>query len=1062
MKLRLILVCVLFCYAHSLTQLRQGERILRKEYSPRQNLEIPNPQLRRPLAASSISDTLRVLAIMVDFRTDSDNLTSGNGKFQLDTAITGLIDPPPHDSAFFARKLEFVQNYFRKVSNGKLVVKGDVLGRVITLPNAMSSYAPVNNNSTNRGLANMAVEGWRAADSLVPSIPFSQYNAFVLFHAGVGRDIDVVGLLGFDPTPNDIPSLYLGLESLRNALQNPAFPGIQTQSGFLITNTAILPETETRVFSLSGTTDTLQLSINGLTVASIGSHLGLPDLFDTKTGRQGIGQFGLMDGASIFAYYGIFPPEPSAWEKVYLGWVRPIVIDSTTTNIVVPAVGLMSVGEDTIYKVPISESEYFLVENRNRDPQKNGQRLTIYEKLNGIETVRTQSFVRDTTNFAFDNIDAVSGSVIDVEDFDWALIGSIDGTEKFDGGGILIWHIDDDIIRAGLATNSVNADPAQRGVDLEEADGSQDIGQVYEFLEPGAATTSGSPLDCWFEGNVASPYKNLFDRNSFPNSNSNSGARTLVSFKDFTRRDPVMFFTVQIGDNLAVPLTGFPKQVQGELNSVVYPVDLNNDGTVEFAASRFRADSAGVPLANGDILAWKQDGTEYFRPQDSSAIVAEIDTAKVFQMAFAKHPQSGENYIAAAAQDGLYLWKVSDQNSDFRFDRVFKKPLSASNVMFVDTIVVSSGAGSGLASFDLSGNQIASYSSTVAGDVARVGSTDNVAAGLGDTLLLWNVRSGQAISKKNVLQNGFFISTGSVLGNGQTQIVVLTSERLFLLDAAGNEIMTSNEFTRYLPGSDFFSVGPSLVDLDKDGKKEIVMVSNFGILIALNSNGFLADGFPVNPRGLPYEQRFGPTVGDVNGDGIADFLYCDENGRVLNILDGASKRNTRLQVGDGMLMPTLFPVGQSNSAKTGLALSSRNGKILALDLQTSYAASTILWPMFRFDVSQSSFAALQTPSTQPLAVSFFPRNRVYNWPNPVYGTVTQIRYYTGEDAEISVKIFDLAGAKVAELKGKSFAGTDSELSWDVSNIQSGVYLARVEAIGASANDVAVIKIAVVK
>ncbi|MBI4428830.1 MAG: VCBS repeat-containing protein [Ignavibacteriales bacterium] len=1057
MKLRIFLVCSIFFSASAFSQVQRREGLFRNHFATWRTIEDTRPFAGKTFSAQSAPDTLRVLALLVDFQADQDAYTSGDGKFQLQTNVTGLIDPPPHDSTFFVYKLRFIENYFRKVSNGNLIIKGDVISRV-TVSGVMSTYAPPNHANTTRGLANLAIESWQKADSLVGNIPFSQYEAFIIFHAGVGHDIDLVGFLGYDPAPLDLPSLYMSLESFRKALENPVFNGIQTSGGFTITNTAILPETETRVFSSSGFTDTLKLSINGLSAATIGSYLGLPDLFDTKTGRPGIGQFGLMDGASIFAYSGLFPPEPSAWEKVYLGWVTPLVIESTTQNVAVPAVGLTSVGTDTIYKVPITAREYFLIENRNRDPQNNGQRLTIYEK----GTVRTETFVRDTTNFAYDNVNAISGSVIDVEDFDWALIGSMDASREFDGGGILIWHIDEDIIQAGLAANAVNANPDKRGVDLEEADGSQDIGHVYDFLEPGAATSSGSPLDCWFEGNVAPHYKNVFDKNSIPNSNSNSNAKTLVSVKNFSKRSPRMALDVNIGDEAAKPLPGFPKKVQGELSSVIYSLDLDNDGAAEFVVSRHRTDSTGNPLADGDILAWKQDGNAYFGPANTSGIVAEIDTGLVFHLASMKHPLSNEAYISAAAQDGLYLWKASDQNSDLRFDRMYKRTLLFKSVMFVDTLVVASGSGVGLATFDLAGNPLASYSSPIVSEVARVGDTDIVVAGLKDTLLLWNARTGQTLAKKNISQDVSFISTGGVVGNGQTQIVALGGRSLFLFDAAGNEILESGEFSRFLPNSDFFSSGPSLADLDGDGKKEIVMISNFGILLALNSKGFLVDGFPVNPQGFPYEQRFGPSIGDVNGDGIADLLYCDEAGRVLNIVDGASKKKSRLQIADGMLMPTLFQVGQGTGSTVGVALRGMGGTIAALDFQTSYVSSKILWPMLRFDASQSSSTGIQTSNPRPLSGFFFPRERVYNWPNPVYGSVTQIRYYTGEDAEISVKIFDLAGAKVAELNGKGFAGTDNELTWDVSGIQSGVYLARVEAVGSSNSDVAVIKIAVVK
>jgi hypothetical protein len=59
-------------------------------------------------------------------------------------------------------------------------------------------------------------------------------------------------------------------------------------------------------------------------------------------------------------------------------------------------------------------------------------------------------------------------------------------------------------------------------------------------------------------------------------------------------------------------------------------------------------------------------------------------------------------------------------------------------------------------------------------------------------------------------------------------------------------------------------------------------------------------------------------------------------------------------------------------------------------------------------------------------------------------------------------ILDLSGMKITELSGRGIAGMDNEVSWNVSNIQSGVYLARVEARGANKSEVVFIKIAVVK
>ena len=94
---------------------------------------------------------------------------------------------------------------------------------------------------------------------------------------------------------------------------------------------------------------------------------------------------------------------------------------------------------------------------------------------------------------------------------------------------------------------------------------------------------------------------------------------------------------------------------------------------------------------------------------------------------------------------------------------------------------------------------------------------------------------------------------------------------------------------------------------------------------------------------------------------------------------------------------------------------------------------------------------------------FFPSSRAYNYPNPVYDGETNIRYYVSEDSKINIKIFDLAGDFVYEMNDVAQGGMDNEIVWNVSNIQSGVYLARIEAISNSnRSEFAIVKIAVVK
>ena len=94
---------------------------------------------------------------------------------------------------------------------------------------------------------------------------------------------------------------------------------------------------------------------------------------------------------------------------------------------------------------------------------------------------------------------------------------------------------------------------------------------------------------------------------------------------------------------------------------------------------------------------------------------------------------------------------------------------------------------------------------------------------------------------------------------------------------------------------------------------------------------------------------------------------------------------------------------------------------------------------------------------------FFPKDRTYNWPNPVYDNQTFIRTYVEEDSKITINIFDLSGDLVDKLEYNATGGFDNEIAWDVNNIQSGAYIAYIKVkskFGKGATKI--IKIAVVK
>ncbi|WP_395068956.1 T9SS type A sorting domain-containing protein [Gracilimonas sp.] len=547
------------------------------------------PQLSEDLNAIG---TLNIIAIMVEFQPDSNRLTSGTGIFGTD-GMEGLpylqnasdfrVEPLPHDINYFEAHLEFAKNYYEKSSDGQLTLNYQVLPDIYRLPKKMEEYSPIGETFTYEKIAELARDAWQQVEN---GVNFDntgldpENTAFIIFHAGVGRDIELTGT-NLDITPYDIPSLYLRKEQLGNLLDEPSFNGFPVNDGsFRVTNSLIIPRTESRRgLDIQDIEFVFPLSINGLLIASIASHLGLPDLFNTETGDPGIGRFGLMDGAGFFAYNGLLPPEPSAWEKIYLGWETPFIIDKNISgDISLPASSLAL--SNSIAKYELSDFEYFLIENRHRDPDNNGITITI-RKPDGSEV--QQTFTNQDMAFVFQEADfdklLEAGTFVNATNFDFSLPGGLytggDQNDPSDdrnlNGGILIWHIDESVINTQLENDRVNADPDRRGVDLEEADGAQDIGQPV----PGALNNTaafGTAFDFWWSGNdyrviletgsEVSLYENRFSFDTYPDNRSNSGAPSFFELYGFSENQPIATFNIRPAEpNTKLYTSGFTTQL---------------------------------------------------------------------------------------------------------------------------------------------------------------------------------------------------------------------------------------------------------------------------------------------------------------------------------------------------------------------------------------------------------------------------------------------------------------------------------------------------------------------
>ncbi|MEO8399010.1 MAG: T9SS type A sorting domain-containing protein [Ignavibacteriaceae bacterium] len=959
---------------------------------------------------------------MVNFQEDRDESTFGNGKFgsiySKDYGNT-ILDPLPHNKQYFEAHLEFVKNYYQKVSGKNLTIIYQILPDTFSVSQTMRNFTPANNSNDFTPIGDFSKEVWALADNKYPGFNFSDFNVFLIFHAGVGRDISLPGSLG---TEKDIPSIYLGLNGFKK-IYGEEFNGIPvSNNSFNITNSIIIPETESRELSSIGGQILFEISINGLLVSSVASHLGLPDLFDTETGLSAIGRFGLMDGQAIFAYGGTFPPEPSPWEKIYLGWASPVTISPRNYNIDLITREAASLSDTVILKIPINSSEYFLVENRNRDANSNGSIVKLV--VNGDTLIQT--FDKDTTGYYSFDVDSLKGVVVDVDEFDWAVPGN----------GIVIWHIDENIISQKIAENKINVDKNNRGVDVEEADGIQDIGEQFQTIFGDIVIGEGEQNDLWFSGNNSQLYKNKFSKDTRPNSNTNSGANSLITISDFSSISNKMSFKVIYGDSIVKPI--FSKQIN--LNSI------NN---------KLTSLTNGFALLNdSNLVVLDTNGNQInFQPNFSS-----VKPASTFINSI--------DYIIGASGSNLHVFINDSNNPTLKTvdigEKITAPPVIIKNSLDEYQILIGTLRGK-LFSYSFGdSNQDPTKVNTFNIDssylIKKIAINGDEVYSIG--LCACVVVNGSAYSPNAIFSNNGFrldFSDETAIDLAETQNSIGEKVSIVLTNRNNFTIIKNSQIQKK-----FNINAPSLInsfalaDLKNDGENYIVF-TNGNKIEARNLNGSSADNFPFeDPLNIGFAGT--PLTADFEGDSKSEIIASTTDGRIFAIDGGTGKVVPGFPISIGASISST-PIIFSNNGKTSFAAINNQNYFSAWNIGSAEGKN------FWSEENGNNFNSAFVPSAKSnnFSTDFFPSEKAYNYPNPVYGGETQIRYYVAENSKINIKIFDLAGDFVAELNDNASGGLDNETTWNVNDIQSGVYLARIEAVGESGkSEQNIIKIAIIK
>ncbi len=1016
---------------------------------------------------------LHIIAVMVEFQPDSNRFTSGNGTFD-DGSIPFLespgtnIDALPHDQGYFEAHLEFTKNYFQRVSNGRLKIDYQVLPKIYRLNQKMEEYSPTGLNPELTPLARLVQDTWDMVSSDPdPDIQIEpgQNFAFIIFHAGIGRDVELTGS-SLDRTPQDIPSVYLSTASLRNLLNDPSFSGFEVDNGnLLIDHSIILPRTLSRSGEdISGNRFVLPLSINGMLTAQIGRRIGLPYLFHTETGESGIGRFGLMDGAGIFSYHGLFPPEPSAWEKIYMGWTEPLQIPYDHTETIHLQASMINRDGD-VAKVSLSQSEYFLLENRHRDPMGNGIELTI-RKPDG--TITTQFFTNDDIDFVrqnsgFDDL-LEPGVIIDVSHFDFSLPGgrttlSTDGQqlEKNLNGGILIWHIDENVIRNGIFANNINNNPVHRGVDLKEADGAQDIGRPVStgFFQN---EVNGSPFDFWWSGNNSSVifrndtlslYQNKFGPQTTPDNRSHTGAVSHFELFDFSDNRPLASFRIRKVE----PFESLYTLVRNETLSDLIPYNLTYDNFQK------RYPLAMIPFENDsgtDILIPGQNGIL------SIDLKADSNTTD-YQFLELDKPQqplllsdSGTSSIALAelpfaASDLLELHIVHYLNREFHTTKQFQLEPNFGFISMSEP---------GIIDLDGSTQRLNLNTNTIITDVypvQRSETLNGVSSRIeNNRLIIQNPDGTKSHLLNTELETHQRLHTGLIQSENSGVYVYLLGDGKLTLYTPEDQYQIPVQ----LSDSEFIE-WPAFADINQNGDPEILFIDQeTGLLNSKNTRGALSPGFPVSPP--PGHIFTGtPLIADINGNGSSELIIQAHNKRTLSLfaydMNGNPAEGFPLLIG-GLGNPDAMPVHPLLFDRYLIAVSPDG------DLKSWFfpEMENIKWASgYGSNFNNKVSGMIDFQHQQEPAFTLLNTDETYNWPNPAKNE-THIRFETVHPAQITIKITTLSGRLIYDQTIQARGTIPEEVLLDTSGWPSGAYIALIEANDGIKKEKKLIKIAIVK